>query len=128
MLQRNPYPSLNRPEVSSKFAPFLLSANQRSPIQVSILAHRFVGTVRELKIHEIIENECTLLVMRFWLTASEKEALDFMDDAVAHAGQVIEMHCYAPHNQTCVVMGVEEFTYEENTKIPVEVQLVAEWK
>lgn len=122
-----PFPSLQRPEVSSKFAPFMLSANARSPIQVSILAHRFVGQLREFKVHEIIQQECTLLVMRFVLTATEQQAKDFMADATERAGNVIEMHCYAPHNQTCIVMGVDEFVYEETTKIPVEVQLVAGW-
>lgn len=127
MNMSKPYPSLQRPEVSSKFAPFMLSANARSPVQLSILAHKFVGLVREFKVHEIPENSCTLLVIRFELTASEQVAKDFMADAIERAGEVIEMHCYAPHNQALIVMGVDEFEYAENTKIPVEVQLVAEW-
>ncbi|MFA7287214.1 MAG: hypothetical protein WC052_06135 [Patescibacteria group bacterium] len=122
-----PFPSLQRPEVSSKFAPFMLSAAQRAPVQLSILAHKFVGLVQAYKVHEIPEQRCTLLVIRFELTASQQVAEDFISDATERAGQVIEMHCYAPHNQSLVVMGVDEFEYAENTKIPVEVQLVAEW-
>ena len=127
MNMSKPFPSLQRPEVSSKFAPFMLSAHNRTPVQMSILAHKFVGMVREFKVHEIPENNCTLLAIRFELTVGEQVAMDFIADVTERAGQVIEMHCYAPHSQTMVVMGVDEFEYTESTKIPVEVQLVAEW-
>lgn len=127
MNMTKPYPSLQRREVSSKFAPFMLSAHQRTPVQLSILAYPFVGLVREFKVHEIANRGCTLLAMRFELTCNEQTARDFMESATERAGQLIEMHCYAPHNQALVVMGVDEFEYAETTRIPVEVQLVAEW-
>jgi hypothetical protein len=127
MNMTKPYPSLQRPEVSSKFAPFMLSAAQRAPVQLSILAYPFVGMVNAYKLHEIVNRGCTLLAMRFELTCDEQTARDFMASATERAGQLIEMHCYAPHNQKLVVMGVDEFEYAETTRIPVEVQLVAEW-
>lgn len=127
MNMTKPYPSLQLPEVSNKFAPFMLSAAQRAPIQLSILAYPFVGLVQAYKVHEIEEQRCTLLVLRMELTATQQCAEDFIASATERAGQLIEMHCYAPHNQKLVVMGVDEFEYAETTRIPIEVQLVAEW-